>query len=129
MLFRSLDVSGSIGGVAGIWTHVQLAVRFPFPFLTCADLRDDADVGAQSITPLLIIVRIGLGITHGGNWVSTKPVTTGPIAFTRQPVHVSTVEMAETHQYELSGTTEVSKSSGSMNSSFGRDESMKAVAV
>ncbi|KAI0820531.1 hypothetical protein BC628DRAFT_851138 [Trametes gibbosa] len=64
-----MDVSGSIAGVAGLWALAQLA----------------------SITPLLIIVRIGLGVTTGRNWQSTAPISTQPMSFGPGiAVHVST---------------------------------------
>ncbi|KAH9846558.1 hypothetical protein C2E23DRAFT_572764 [Lenzites betulinus] len=54
-----MDVSGSIAGVAGLWSLTQLA----------------------SITPLLIIARIGLGVTIGRNWQSTAPPSTRAMSF------------------------------------------------
>ena len=57
----------------------------------------------QSITPLLIIVRIGLGLTHGENRVTTTNNTngTGLLAFARRPIAINVNRFAATETEDM----------------------------
>lgn len=60
-LFFFLDITGNIGGIVGLFVSVQLAVRHHRYTQFSVILMI-----FKSIAPLAIVVRIGLGVTHGG---------------------------------------------------------------